>query len=314
MSRIVINNYSEQSIIALNSPAEVRQQWLVSVALMLLSSIFIALVSLLAKQTTLIVGLSLSLILRFVLPLIVLTLVLTITKVRLRFSASIRLHIYRALFITVSQFCLFYYLQSGSLMNGTLLVNTSPIFIMLINVMFFKRSVNKLTWLSLGLGMFATVCLLQPNHGLLHGNVTIGLSAGLFSAAAQLLNHKLSQYENEVMICWHLYFFCTLMICALFLIIPHHYYHLPMLITLLTEKKLYLYYAVFIISSFSSQVLRSRAYAHVVSAASLAPFLLVSVLMASILDWCVYHVLPDGLSLFGAGLMGASIIMGIYQR
>ena len=281
-----------------------------SVYFMLLSTLCVAFVGLLAKEATTIFGLNSAIILRFTIPLVILVAILRLIKYKISWSMQLKLHFFRAILVTAGQYCLFYYLSKGSLVNGALLVNTAPFFITL-NVMYSERRMpKKYSLLSLTIGFVGIIWVLQPGTGLLQPLSIIGLLSGLLTACSQVINHKISKTENDIMISLHLYLFCSIIsVTAVLATIATGALSLNNLISLPPSPQLWLMWLLFACISFASQIFRSKAYIRVKNASVLAPLLFTTVLFASIFDLSLYNKLPDLNSIIGGSLIFLSSII-----
>jgi drug/metabolite transporter (DMT)-like permease len=66
-------------------------------------------------------------------------------------------------------------------------------------------------------------------------------------------------------------------------------------------------------ASVLNQLARGVAYQHG-TPSRLSPFLYFSVVVAAILDWAVFGVIPNALSIFGAGLVVLGGVLKVYIR
>jgi drug/metabolite transporter (DMT)-like permease len=119
---------------------------------MLLSTCCIAAVALIAKQSTLIFGLNQAILLRFLLPLLCLGTALMVCRKKINQSRHLKLHSIRACLVTGSEYCLFYYITKTTLLNGALLINTTPIFMTLIALSLDKKKPSTRTLLGMAVG------------------------------------------------------------------------------------------------------------------------------------------------------------------
>lgn len=278
---------------------------------MLLSTISVGFVGIFVKETTTMLGVNLAIMLRFILPFIVIFTILKLLRFKLEWSRNPKNHLLRALFTTAAQYCFFYYLSQESLVNAALLMNTAPLFITLIVIFFQGRQVTLTTVLRIIIGMLGVMLVLNPSGGILAPLSMVGLLAGFFAACSQVITHKMSQKENDVMISLQLYLYGSLYSIILFILTGHHLNLDP---TPWLSAKTYIIWLLFIFFSFASQMLRCKAYASVTHAAILAPILFFSVIVSSVLDMLVYHTSLSIMTVAGASLIFLSSILAIMDE
>lgn len=107
-------------------------QYSQAIILMTISSLFVALSTLLGKWLTVSIALPMLVFLRFLVPALILWWTVLITNTCNIEIKNLKEHCLRALFVVLSQYALFYYLSHGSILNGTLFFMTSPLFVPLI--------------------------------------------------------------------------------------------------------------------------------------------------------------------------------------
>lgn len=208
----------------------------------------------------------------------------------------------RVLFVLVSQYSLFYYYRHASLINATMLWNTSPIFMPLIAWAFYRHKIDRWTWVSVVIGIFGVACIVKPTDGIINPLSFWGLLAGFGTAFSQvLLGINREEERNDVNVLF-LFFFCTLASLLIFLIIEGGFHQ--NLLSAFGELRTGSWYDFLVffflgICSIGNQFIRGMAYSKA-KPALLAPFIYLSVFFAGVLDWVYYHRVPDYLFLLGA--------------
>ena len=98
--------------------------------------------------------------------------------------------------VLISQFCLFLYLERGSLLVGVLLYNTGPLFSPLLARALLGITFGTRTVVSLALGFAGVVLVLNPFGERLDSSVFVALTSGFFNACSQLAFHQMSRGED----------------------------------------------------------------------------------------------------------------------
>ena len=99
--------------------------------------------------------------------------------------------------VLISQFCLFYYLNRGSLLIGMLLYNTGPLFSPILARLLLGITFGIRTVVSLGLGFAGFALVLNPFGEHLDGTVLVALASGFFNSCSQLAFHQMSRHEQS---------------------------------------------------------------------------------------------------------------------
>jgi drug/metabolite transporter (DMT)-like permease len=190
-------------------------------------------------------------------------------------------------------------------MNASLLYNTGPIFIPLLGRIFYKHRIDHIETLAIFISIVGVAFVVKPDHGLIDPKGIFGLLSGLFMAGSQTIYGVNAKREHPGSNLFYLFFLPTLFaIPALFLFPPSHeqvqgiFQHLPMILLFLGLA----------LSSIFNQIFRGYAYQKA-PAASLAPFLYFSTIIAALFDWWFFHIPPTILTIVGFLLiLGASTL------
>ncbi len=285
-----------------------------AVFFMLLSTFSVAVISLLAKKITHSFDLNSALFLRFFLPLVVLLFYMVITKRQIQWSQKYLEHFIRAIFVTLSQYCLFYYVSVGTLFNATVLFNTAPIFITVLTIKFNGQLPNKFTLIAISMGFIGIACILKPSGGIWQPMLFIGMLSGFFMACSQITTFHLSKTESADIVTFYLYLFGTI-ITLLILIISFQMNSPAQQIGYLSHISQTCYiWLLFIIATFGVQVFRTKAYALSNNPNTLAPLLFTTVLFSSIFDLVYYHQVITLSTLIGGVLIFLSSIISLFSK
>lgn len=198
-------------------------------------------------------------------------------------------HFGRAFFGVLASFLYISSLHYIPLLNATLLFNTTPLFIPLFIRFFLPEKTHWTTWLSIVLGFFGILLMLQPKEELF-GRLGdfIALCAGISLALAYTYIKLLAPHEPSFKIIF--YFF----LLATFLQLPF----LPLagpppslqetLLAVLAGSCLLL-----------AQWFIVRAYRHA-EASKIGVFQYTTIIWVGVIDWIVWEVRPNQLEFAGA--------------
>jgi drug/metabolite transporter (DMT)-like permease len=269
---------------------------------MILSSALLSLFSLFAKFAIENTSFFLLTFLRFSIPFVLMLpyLLWTCTFRELFSTRSIKLQFLRSACVLVYQYSIFYYLLHSTLLNVTVLQNTFPLFLPILERIFFKHPFHKREIISIFVCFAGVLCILQPNRGVFESLSIVALLAPLGQAGSQVLFGHQARHENPKSTLFYLYFLCSVVTAIAYLCSSEFFDHKNSLeyYTLFTWANII---ALGVVSIFN-QNYRGKAYQYA-KPSTLAPFLYFSLIFSAILDWAVFQRLPNGLSIAGAALV-----------
>jgi drug/metabolite transporter (DMT)-like permease len=281
---------------------------------MLLSAVMLSLFTLFAKFGTASTSYFLLIFLRFGIPLVLLVpyLLLTAPVKELFQLSNFKMQLMRCGCILVYQYSIFYYLIYASLLDATVMQNTAPLFMPILERIFFKHPFEKKVILSILISFVGVLCILQPNESIFAKLTIAGFLAPLGQAGSQVLYGHQAKHENQKSNLFYLFFFCSVISALVFVFFKEFFgesisslenYSALLWINLIGLG----------LASILNQSLRGEAYKHG-RASALAPFLYGSIIFSAILDWTIFHHLPNWLSLIGAILVIAGGWIQVYKR
>ena len=145
--------------------------------------------------------------------------------------------------------------------------------------------------------------VLHPTHHVLGWRAIIGLMSGLLNADSQVYYHKIMKQSDVKSATLLMFTFSTLLA-----FIPVVMFWHPLVNTLisfdihnnyLAYSSMFLLFVGLAFVSISNKIFRGKAYSKVSNAGQLTPFLYASIVFAGLLDWMVYGMVPDYLSIMG---------------
>lgn len=288
-----------------------HQEYSKSIILTLFSSFFLASIGFLGKFLGKEVHLTFLLFIRFTFPLLIL-LLYGIYKKKLAFDKKhLKDFCIRAFFVTLSQYAFFFYLTKGTILDATLLLMTSPLFMPILTKITRHRALKMTIWLALILGFSGVILILHPTKGIMNWFGLIGLSSGFFSACSQVSFHKIVRRETIFISMFSLYFLCSIFSGIVFAIFMNKDIFFNDVQNLLTPFTLLLLTGLGFLGIFN-QFVRGKAYRLVKRPADVMPFLYFSIVFSGIFDWIYEKNIPDLWSTIGTLLIVISAILTIY--
>ncbi len=277
-----------------------------------LSALFVALLALFGKLGLAIDSITLLVFLRFFVPFLILLPFLAISGYlkELSFFKQSPSQLIRCLCVLGSQYCFFYYLKEGSLLNANLLLNTGPIFIPLLARIFYKQSIDRVTIFCIFLSLVGVIFILKPNHGIIDPKGIFGALSGLFMAGSQTIYGVNAKKEKQGVNLFYL--FCLPSIFALPVVFFSGLRLTHAISDLSSWAVIWLILGISL-SSIFNQIFRGFAYQRA-DAPSLAPFLYASTVIAALFDWTIFGVTPTLFTLIGFTLVLFASIYKIHHH
>ena len=271
--------------------------------LILFSSVFGALISLFGKLGSMEASVTSAVFMRFFLP----TLIMLPGALQFKWHYfhwnQFRFLLLRAWLLFLCQICFFFYLSRGTLLNAMLLLSTGPLFMPILARIFMKQKLSKRVVFCLLVGFVGVACILKPTEGFLDWAALVGLLAGFLLGCTQLTLHKVTRLVSIApQMC--LVFAMAALFSLLFIwVMPEHFPHV-----IWTNTGLIGIFLALGFSSVCNQILRSLAYRHVDNPATLAPYLYMSLIFSGILQYFVFGLLPEFMTVVGAILIVAAAL------
>lgn len=251
--------------------------------------------------------------LRFFIPLLfIIPFILTGKNWRENFHMrEIWLQLARATCVLVAQYSFAYYVTQNTLLNATVLLNASPLFIPLIEWGFLKRTPGKSTLLGALLSFFGVILVLNPDASLFTLMSGIGILAALGQAGSQVLYGYKSKKENLTSSLFYLFLLTSLPAFIIFLFFNKREDHL-FNFSFPTEL-LILYLISMSLFTLLNQYYRGLAYS-CSHPSALATFLYFSVFVSALFDWLVFKNEPTFLTIIGGCLIILGGVLKVFLR
>lgn len=225
---------------------------------------------------------------------------------------NIRIHLLRAVFVLTAQYSFIYYLEFSTLLNATLLLNTGPLFIPIIEWAILRKKVGVSSWVGVIVSFIGVICILQPEKGIFSLLSMIGLLSGISQGASQVVFGIAAKEERSDISVLYLFILNACFTFLPFLLIDklpvgepiwnNVWYAAPVAIIIFIG-----------LASCINQLFRAAAYNHG-SPSRLAPFLYLSILLSGVFDWAIFGRVPNVLTIIGAALVLLGLFLKIYLR
>jgi drug/metabolite transporter (DMT)-like permease len=280
---------------------------------MLLSALTLSFFTFFAKLGTNSTPYFLLIFLRFGIPLVLLVpyLFWSTSIKELFLLGNFKMQLLRCGCLLIYQYSIFYYLMYSTLLDATVMQNTAPLFMPILERIFFKHRFEKTVILSICISFVGVLCILQPNTSIFAKLSIAGFLAPLGQAGSQVLYRHQAKHENQKSNLFYLFFLCSV-VSAVILAFSKEFFGK---ISSLEHYSFLLWVNIIClgVASVLNQSFRGEAYKHG-RASALAPFLYVSIILSAILDWTIFHHFPNWLSLIGAVLVIAGGWIQVYKR
>ncbi|MBS0621314.1 MAG: DMT family transporter [Verrucomicrobia bacterium] len=208
--------------------------------------------------------------------------------------------------LLIYQYSIFYYIETGSLLDATVLQNTGPLFLPIFERVFFKHAIRRKDVVCILLGFVGILCMIQPSQGFLSRIGFAALLAPLGHAGSQVFFSHQAKNEAQITSLFYLFFICSV-VAGIACIFSPKVLQMPY-----SWKMGGLILALGLVSLFN-QSFRGIAYRHGRPSA-LAPFLYFSLLFSGLFDWWFFHKLPNALSILGIVLILTAGCIQVYLK
>lgn len=250
------------------------------------------------------------LLLRFSIPLIVVTLIIILFRDWKAFKTTIGLQISRALCVVIAQYGFAYYISKNTLLNATVLLNAAPLFIPLIEWLFLKHKPGKSTIAGALISFFGVILILRPTASLFTPLSAVGLIAAVAQASSQILFGMRPKSQSVLSGLFYLFLLTSAFSLFVFLF-AEEAEKLPDMNTV--HGWLLLSVILMGFATLLNQYFRGLAY-RCGRPSTLATFLYFSVFVSFCFDWFFFHNIPTFLSIMGSLLVLAGGFIKIYLR
>ncbi len=213
-------------------------------------------------------------------------------------TRRIHLHFTRALIGVTAMSCLFYSWANLPLGQAAMLKQTAPFFVPIIALWWLKEPISNRVKVAILVGFAGVSLILQPEQGVLHPAVFVGLVGAMLGALAKVTIRSMRGSESPQKIVFYFAFFGSLLAAipaALNWVMPG------------TEHFVWLFGLA--ATSTLAQLLLTRAYG-LAPAGQLGPFTYASVIFATLMGWLLWQEVVNLFTFIGIGIVClAAVIM-----
>ncbi|RZF90174.1 EamA/RhaT family transporter [Pseudoalteromonas sp. CO302Y] len=293
-----------------------------SSALMLLSTLTLALNGLVTQLLTPMLPIILLLFLRLLLPGC-----LMLATARARFwhyvsFSALKNVMLRAVFITLCQGFFILALYKLTLIEAVVLFSTGPLFIPLLEYLIFKREIDLFVVPTLLLMMIGLIIQSMTEQGfLLRWELLIGLAAGFFNACSQVCLFQISKEKTPILVanglCFLMAALLSIVLFALPVIANELIFDFAVPEDIFSNKTTWVIVGLLVLmATFSSatQYFRSTAYKLVSTGSELAPLIYTSVVFSYLLQLMVLNNPVNGQQLLGISFIVAACLMQTHRN
>ncbi|WP_394700398.1 DMT family transporter [uncultured Vibrio sp.] len=255
-----------------------------AVPYMLISTFSLSLIGLLLKKLTEMMGIELLTFLRFLMPTLLLFAIVLAAKLPLPPRNVVKPIIIRGLCIAACQLCFIASLNTLSLVESSVLFATGPLFIAVLEKLFFKVKIKTETKFGLAATFLGVLMLAGDVSGIqFRPELLIGLASGLFSAGSQVSLFRASKGEVKPSV-FNSWTFLIAAVSVLPLLFISGLSEPDMQILLVPQGNLLAWICLLALSIFvvGNQIFRSKAYRLAESNSQLAPLIFTNLLFTAI--------------------------------
>ena len=208
-------------------------------------------------------------------------------------------HLVRGLAGLASMYCYFYAIARIGLSEAILLNYSLPLFMPLIARAWLREEIPPRLWRALVLGFLGILLILRPGLAVFRPAALAALVAAVLAALAQVGVRRLTQTEPITRIVFY------------FALISTVVSGLPLLkFWTAPARPMWPVLIALGILATLAQLVMTRAYAHA-PAAQVGPFIYSAVVFAGLMDWWLWHRVPDAAFVAGAVLVCAAGILAL---
>ena len=259
-----------------------------------LSSVFVKLISDFGTNTEWIVFI------QYGTSLLIITLITSFKKFKPIKTGQIKLHLVRGIMGMLGFTCFVICVRMTNIVDGTLLLNSAPLFIPIIALIWLRKKMDPRIWLGIITGFIGIIFIIHPVTGdLMQMGEMYGVASGVFLAVALIAMKELSRTETFEAVIF--YFSLISTICTLPLAIMNW----------ITPPAIVWVYGISTGIAFMLYLFLLQHAYKFEEAGKLAPFNYSAVVFTVIFNIVIFNSFPDLISIAGIVLVTAGGIMAI---
>ncbi len=229
--------------------------------------------------------------LRFIIPFILLIWVAIVTGFpKTPEKESFFPMIIRCFCFFLTQYFIFWYLLHGSFLIAAVLTCTTPIFVPIVDKIFYNLHMSLKMWVSVVLSFLGILLILRPGSDGWNAWAFLGLLSGFFSALGQVSFNQVAKRERPQDTAFYLFlvgsFFSFLVV-----IFTSKSFDWENIIHLIQTGETSWVWMAFGLMTVLVQIFRSKSYACVRKTGSVMPLSYFTIIFSSIFAWILYDQL-----------------------
>lgn len=191
-------------------------------------------------------------------------------------------HLLRGLSGLAAFYCFFFAVKLISLVNANVLLNTTPIFIPLITLIFLRQRVIPRLWWAIAVGFVGLIIVVKPDASIIErpGDL-LGLAAGFITAIAYLTISRLDRSESSLTQLFYFLLISSVLSAPLAL---SHFTNL--------DFESWLFILASAVALVSYQLFLTKAYTYA-KPHEIGIFQYFSVVFAALIGWAVFGEIPN---------------------
>lgn len=199
--------------------------------------------------------------------------------------------------------CFYYSAKHLKLVDSVLLINTAPLFIPIVIMIWDKVKIPKNRLLAIIVGFFGILFILKPGFNFFNFTGLIGLAAGMFMALSMVTLRKLSKTETTEVILFY-FFLGTVILGFVPMLLSWKSFQNPMMWLYLLNTGVF---------GLGFQYLTTKAYTYTTpTRVSVISYL--SIVISGVYGWIFCGNIPDYQSILGVTLVVLGGILVIYDK
>jgi drug/metabolite transporter (DMT)-like permease len=241
--------------------------------------------------------------LRFIIPFILLLWVAIVTGFPKRSEKeSIGPMVVRCATFFLTQYLLFWYLEHGSFLIAAVLTCTTPIFVPILDKIFYKIPITFKMWMSVGFSFLGILLILRPGSDGFDAWAIIGLLSGFFSALGQISFNQVAKKQRPQDTAFYLFLIGSIFSFLLVIATSKNLDWVHILHLIQTGEATWIWLS-FGLVTVLVQVFRSKSYACVIKTGSVLPLSYFTIIFSSIIAWVLFDQLFSLESVIGVFLV-----------
>lgn len=241
--------------------------------------------------------------LRFIIPFILLSWVAIVTGFpKAPEKESIFPMIIRCICFFLTQYFIFWYLEHGSFLIAAVLTCTTPIFVPIVDKIFYKIEMSLKIWMSVGFSFLGILLILRPGSDGWNAWAFLGLLSGFFSALGQISFNQVAKKEKPQDTAFYLFLVGSLFSFIIVLFMSKGADWLNILHLIETGETAWVWLAFGLITVLV-QIFRSKSYACVTKTASVIPLSYFTIIFSALIAWFLYDQIFSVESFIGVFLV-----------